>query len=366
MNSHNNALFILPSFAGGGAEKVTLTLWRYWNQHHSNTAKLLLLHAKGPLQQRLTIKERQLCIDLNQPRLRQAIWPLARWIKTDQPKWIFSSLAYVTFALILMRPYFFPHIPIIAREANMPSLSLNAIQKGRWLNLGYRYLYRYVDHMIASSYQMATELQQWTSIAEKKITILANPVDLTLHRKTTPERHPGSGLRLVASGRLTHQKGFDRLLQVMAHLPQEIHLTLLGDGPDLEQLTTQIKTEQLEKKITLKGFVQNPSPWYAGADLFILPSRWEGMPNVALEALACGTPVIAFKQAGAIAEIAEAAIPGAVMVVDDPYQCTTQLLKQTPQPSKAQQLSPSLLPERYTLSHSGNHFLKMIKTIETA
>lgn len=59
----------------------------------------------------------------------------------------------------------------------------------------------------------------------------------------------------------------------------------------------------LERNVTLQGSDLNPSPWIAAADAFVLPSRFEGMPNAALEALALGTPVIATPDAGGISEV---------------------------------------------------------------
>ncbi len=73
----------------------------------------------------------------------------------------------------------------------------------------------------------------------------------------------------------------------------DAHLTILGDGPRNTKLHDMIISLGVEEKVNLAGFIKNPWAYYAGADTFLLSSRWEGMPNAALEALACGTPVIA-------------------------------------------------------------------------
>ena len=80
----------------------------------------------------------------------------------------------------------------------------------------------------------------------------------------------------------------------------EAHLTILGDGADKLLLECRIASLNLGDRVELRGFDPNPWAYYAGADAFLLPSRWEGMPNAALEALACGTPVIAMSHAGAV------------------------------------------------------------------
>ena len=92
-------------------------------------------------------------------------------------------------------------------------------------------------------------------------------------------------------------------------------LTILGEGPLMMSLSNSISRHDLEKQVTLAGFSNNPWQWYAGADVFLLFSRWEGMPNAALESLACGTPVIATYDSGGIKEVAECTPNGAVTLV---------------------------------------------------
>jgi glycosyltransferase involved in cell wall biosynthesis len=98
---------------------------------------------------------------------------------------------------------------------------------------------------------------------------------------------------LLSVGRLAVQKDQATLLDALARLKNRPwRLTLVGDGPlrgDLEQRAGQLG---LADRITFAGFV-DPLPHFAAANVFVLPSRWEGLPAVALEALAAGLPVVA-------------------------------------------------------------------------
>ena len=103
--------------------------------------------------------------------------------------------------------------------------------------------------------------------------------------------------RIVAAGRLNLQKGFQLLIHAIAEVRHkfkdiEIRLAILGDGPHRKNLEHQIAELNLHKIVQLTGFQDNAIAWYRSADVFVLPSLIEGMPNVLLEAMACGTPVI--------------------------------------------------------------------------
>ena len=104
-------------------------------------------------------------------------------------------------------------------------------------------------------------------------------------------------VRIVSAGRLNQQKGFHLLIDALVQVRQKIHdvelrLAILGDGPHRESLEQQIADLKLSDVVHLPGFQGNAIAWYRSADVFVLPSLVEGMPNVLLEAMACGTPVI--------------------------------------------------------------------------
>jgi len=105
---------------------------------------------------------------------------------------------------------------------------------------------------------------------------------------------PVTGPHLLALGRLDYQKGFDLLLQAFSLLRRQHawSLTIVGDGPEKECLWQLAKHLGVEESIQWVGTVINPFPYYRWADLVLLPSRFEGFPNVALEAMACGRTVI--------------------------------------------------------------------------
>ncbi|MFC1435041.1 glycosyltransferase [Streptacidiphilus sp. N1-3] len=127
-----------------------------------------------------------------------------------------------------------------------------------------------------------------------------------------------AGPLAVCVGRLCRQKGQDVLLRAWAALPGRVpgaRLALVGDGPDRAALEALAATLPDPGSVLFAGPVEDPRDWYAAADLLVLPSRWEGMALVPLEAMACGRPVLLTEVAGAgeCLEQGERLVP-----VDDP------------------------------------------------
>lgn len=124
------------------------------------------------------------------------------------------------------------------------------------------------------------------------------------------------------------QKGYDILLRAVAILREQhpaLHVTIYGDGPDrasLAQLRDELK---LESHVTFAGFSDHVVAHVKAADLFVLASRYEGFPNAALEALACGTPVVLTDCPGANSELVHAGINGQLAAAVEPTAFATAL-----------------------------------------
>ena len=117
-------------------------------------------------------------------------------------------------------------------------------------------------------------------------------------------------INLLVAGRLNKVKGFDLLLDVLNKLDANYHLTILGQGSEEKTLKEIAVKLNIVEKLSFLGFQSNPYKYMKQADIFILSSRYEGFPNVLLEANICGTPVIAFNCPGGTAEIIKNGVNG--------------------------------------------------------
>ncbi|NYZ17918.1 glycosyltransferase [Azospirillum sp. RWY-5-1] len=121
------------------------------------------------------------------------------------------------------------------------------------------------------------------------------------HPALSPEgRGFTAPLRLLVVGRLVRQKGVDLILEAMARTPVPLDLTVVGDGGARPALEAQAAALGLQTRVRFAGWLERTAlpDAYRAADLFVFPSRDEGMPNVVLEAMATGLPVAATDIAG--------------------------------------------------------------------
>jgi glycosyltransferase involved in cell wall biosynthesis len=238
---------------------------------------------------------------------------------------------------------------VVIRESNLPSQALPALRHHRLIGAGYRVLYPTAAAIVCQSQAIAGELVRDFGVRPERAVLVRNPVDVEgiRERATNGTRAPGSGVRFVAAGHLIPQKGFDRLLEMFARLSADAQLVIYGDGAERGSLEEQRHRLGLDARVHMPGFV-GPELWpaLAGADCFVMPSRWEGMPNAALEALACGTPVLATPEAGGLTEVAVDSPLGAVTLA--PIGGWEEALRRVT-PRADTRLRPSLLPAEFAL-----------------
>jgi glycosyltransferase involved in cell wall biosynthesis len=349
--------FVLHSLSGGGAQRVLLTLAGAVDRGRIEP-ELVVFDTSGPMAAALPPEVP--LHDLGRHRLSGALPALFTTLRRLAPEVVCATMGHANLALLAMKSLLPGPPRVVIREPNTPSKSLPDLAYSGVLRLGYRLLYRRADTVIRQSRLMGEELVRDFAVDPATIAHLANPVDVAAIREAarSPLREPGAGRRFVAAGKLTRQKGFDRLIEMFARLAGEPRLTILGQGAELEPLRRQAAALGVADRVSFAGFV--PSPWaaYAGADAFLLPSRWEGMPNAALEALACGTPVIATPESGGIGEVAEAAPDGAVTLAEagEPFVRAMAEMGLAP----VAEARRSLLPANFALDEVAPRFSRLL------
>ncbi len=176
-------------------------------------------------------------------------------------------------------------------------------------------LYRYADLVTANS--RAALLAMGRYVPAEKLAHVPNPLGIDPAR--TGAR--GASRTILTVGRLDRQKGHDVLLEAFARSRARSdgwRLAIVGDGPLADPLGAQAEALGVADQVAWHGWVSDPSVCYAASAVFVLASRHEGTPNVVLEALSAGLPVIVTEACGGALEFVKDEDTGLVVPTEDP------------------------------------------------
>ena len=332
---------VVPSFGLGGAERVMLLL-AHGLAAEGHDVALIVLDGRGPLHPGAAAPFD--VIDLRTRRALAALPALVRAVRAAEPTVVMASQTHLNTLLALVRRWLGREVRLVARE---PALWDDGAPERRSVRALRRLALRRSDLVIASSSVMQSQLEVQLG---RSVHVLPNPVDVEglRARAAAPARRNGDGLRLVCVARLAEGKGHDDLLDAFAAAagPAD-RLTLIGDGPLLPLLAERVEQPDLHGRVDLMGGLSDPIPLVAGADALVLASVSEGMPNVVLEALAVGTPVLVTDELVTLGPLAASTPDGAVRMVGRAglaqAVATTAVLGPGPRPAM---LPPAFAVER--------------------
>jgi len=224
-----------------------------------------------------------------------------------------------------------------------------------------RWSLRVPDHLVAVCGPFAEQLKAY-GVAGRRISVLHNsaPLPAAVDREAVEALRRRHGLTpetvvLVAVGRLSSEKGHLDLIRAIASLEGRaglppFHLLIVGEGPMRGSIKDRCRGSYLALRVTLTGHQADVGPYYAAADLLVMPSRTEGSPNALLEAMAHGVAVLATR-AGGIPEIVTSGESAWLVETGDADSLTEALCRLLVDAALRRRLAAEalrLVKERYT------------------
>jgi glycosyltransferase involved in cell wall biosynthesis len=285
---------------GGGAERAMAKL-AGGIAAEGYPVDLVLSRAEGHYLEEVADTVR--IVDLRAPRVLASIPGLVRYLRRERPAAILTSMNYVNVVGIWARALARVDTRLVVNEQNALSLeaSHSPRRRHRLMPRLIKRFYPWADRIVSVAHGTADDLAETTGLPRDRIDVVHNPIVTTELRElaAAPVDHPwfapGEPPVVISVGRLSVQKDFGTLLRAFARIGDRrpSRLVILGEGPERPALESLVRELRLEDVVSLPGWVPNPYPLMRAAGVYVLSSRWEGLPSVVIEALYCGVPIVA-------------------------------------------------------------------------
>lgn len=282
----------LPSLRGGGAERVSVTLA---NELAARGHDVHLLVAQGGGPYASAVAANVTVIDFGRSRVIRALFPLARYLRRQSPDILLGVMSHCNAVALAAAGLSRSSAKVFVSEHNSTEVRRSSLM----IRLIKRIGYRRASAVVAVSNGIRDELILGSRLDAARVVTIYNPLDIraieSLAGAEFERPWPSDDVPfVVAAGSLQPQKDFATLIRAVAivNKARPLRLAVLGRGPQLDELKTLARQLGIEEHVHFAGFQSNPYVWMRHASMFVLSSRWEGLPGVLLEALATGTRIL--------------------------------------------------------------------------
>lgn len=313
--------FLLPDLSAGGAERVSITIARILSKEGFIVEFINFGYPNGEMKS--WIEPEFNITNFNCSRTIKAISSLRKFMRENPDALYFSSREHVSIVGLLSARL--EKTKIVVRIPNMPK---NILYKGlsgiklKFIKFLNRFLLKTAKIIIAQNVEMKEQLLEFYKLPENKVVVINNPVDKDyIYKSTKGYNNPfiPSEINFLNICNIAYSKGIDVLekawLKVKTEIPNA-HLYIVG------RITTDYAKQVIDKSKDLKdftflGFQSNPYPYLKYCDVFVLPSRMEGFPNVVLEAMCFNKPIASTTCVSVIKDIIHEGVNGFYCEIED-------------------------------------------------
>jgi glycosyltransferase involved in cell wall biosynthesis len=276
-------------------------------------------------------------VDLGAKRVLYSLPGLVRYLRRERPSAMLSALDHANVVALWAKKLAGVPTRVVLSVHNPPSLDTANAQtfRAKLMPLWGQIFYPWAHTVVAVSQGVAKDLVQLTGLPMDKVKVIYNPaVTPELLAKAEealdhPWFQPGEPPVILGAGRLTAQKDFPTLIRAFALVQRKLpsRLMILSEGEERPRLEALVQELGLEADVALPGFVDNPYKYMKHAGVFVLSSRYEGFGLVLVEAMACGTPVVATDCPSGPSEILQRGRWGMLVPVGDIQEMAMAILE---------------------------------------
>jgi glycosyltransferase involved in cell wall biosynthesis len=300
-------------------------------------------------------------VDLGATRIRDVIWPLAKYLRERRPDAVQASMWPLTVAAIVARGLARSSARLVVSDHTLLSKHYAGNPRAlRFLRATIRLFYPWADARVIVAAAAADDLARLSGLKRESLEVIYNPV-------LVPEApvHPTAELeaqwreadgRILSVGSLKAEKNQALLIRSFARLRRDraAKLMILGSGELGQELKELARSLGIGDDVLFAGFIADPWPYYASADVFVLSSDYEGYPLVLVEAMRSGLPVVATDCESGPREILDDGRFGRLVEVGDEEALTTAMQAELENPTasellicRAEELSGASTADRY-------------------
>lgn len=298
--------------------------------------------------------------------VKSALWPLINQLRLDKPNTLISASFHANCIAILASIFARKKIQYAIVDHPSIDASLQELSFLKWLlwRMLILLLYPIANKHIAISHGVAEAMSKYGRVDLSKIAIITNPVisDDIFTQSAIEVQHPFFDLKdpvLLYVGRLSREKDVPNLIKAFKISQKQMssRLIIIGDGPDWDILKDMVKNENIDDKISFLGHLNNPYPYFAKSDVFVLSSTREGLPSVLIEALAFGLRVVSTDCPSGPKEILNHGAYGHLVKINDSSAFADAIISSLNNPAP---VVPKLFFQKYEVETATLSYMKIL------
>ena len=335
--------FAVPWMGGGGIERVRLALISGFLDRGYDV-DLVLTEEAGNF---IHLVPEQVHVELFEcTRVRQTIPRLRDYMRRRKPDAMIVALWPLTVASVIARMFLQQKPRLILSDHNHLTTQYSANRKA-WamLRTSLRLFYPKADALVGVSSGVARNVSEISGLNIDRVATIYNPTSAP-QRTDWPKDQTNAmwqghqGPRIISAGRFKSQKNHSLLLRAFAKIQRQTgaKLMMLGEGELENKLRAEIAELGITEHVVMPGFVVDPSPYYASADVFALSSDYEGFGNVLVEAMYFGLKIVSTDCRSGPSEILENGRYGSLVPIGDSQAFAAALIRAIKEPAETQNL----------------------------